>query len=71
MTPCPSCSAPVLTAPSLGGVEIVLQLADPKRDPRSAAIICIRDGLALVVTTPEPGERRYVAHAPRCGRAAA
>lgn len=69
--PCPSCSTPILSAPSLGGVEIVLQLADPKRDPKSAATICIRGGLALVVTTPEVGETKYVAHRPRCGRAAA
>lgn len=71
MTPCPSCSAPILTAPSLGGVEIWLQLTDPMRDRKQAPIICIRQGLALVVTKPEPGETRYVAHKPFCGKAAA
>lgn len=69
--PCPSCSTPILSAPSLGGVEIELQLADPKRDPKTAPTICIRGGLALVVTKPEPVETRYVAHKPNCGRAAA
>lgn len=69
-TPCPACSAPILLAPSLSGVELQLQPADPRRDSKAAAVFCIRAGKAQI-TTPEPGEPRCVAHKPNCRKAAA
>lgn len=71
MTPCPSCSAPILSAPSLGGVEIVLELAPRGWGCKRSGALVVRAGLATVTTTPAAGEAVYRAHAPWCGKVAA
>lgn len=68
---CPSCSREILTAPSLGGVEIELQVPPPGWDHRTMGGFVIRAGHAEPTTKPKAGETLYVPHRSICRRSAA
>jgi len=63
LTACSSCSTPIVTADSLAGVAIVLQVPPVGWNFPTMGGLVLRGGHVEPTTKPKPGEVCYVAHA--------
>jgi len=68
MQPCPSCSAPIVTADSLAGVRLDLQVPAKGWDQKNLGGFVITNGVAIHTTKPKPDDVLYVPHRPLCHR---
>ena len=66
LTPCPSCQTPIVTADSLAGVRLDLQIPGKGWDSRNLGGFVIENGVAMHKQKPAEGETLYVPHRPLC-----
>ena len=66
LTPCPSCQTPIVTADSLAGVRLDLQLPGKGWNQKDLGGFVIQNGVAMHKQKPADGETLYVPHRPLC-----